>query len=75
MDEPREEPLPGTGFTLDEDRRKAPTGRLAIQQVAQLLPKGVDGWAMPEQFSQRFHGRLAYAPAQVTAQISEQFEQ
>jgi hypothetical protein len=57
MNEPRDEPLAGTGFTLDEDRREAPTGRLAIQQVAQLLPNGVDGRTLTEQFSQLFHAR------------------
>ena len=57
MYEPGDQPLARAGFALDEDRREAPTGRLALQQVAQLLPEGVDGWALAEQFSQLFHGR------------------
>jgi len=74
MHEPGDEPLPGAGLTLDENGWEPPTGRLALQQAPQLLPQGADDRALPEQFGQRFHGRLAYAVAQTTAQISEHSE-
>jgi hypothetical protein len=57
MHESGDQPLAGTGLALDEDRREAPAGRLALKQMAQLLSEGVDGRALSEQFSQRFHGR------------------
>ncbi len=58
MDEPGHEPLAGAGFALDEHRREAPTSRLALQQLAQLLPDEVDGRALTEQLSQLVHAAL-----------------
>lgn len=53
MHQAGDQPLAGTGFALNEDCGEAPSRGLALEQVTQFLPNGVDGWALAEQFGQR----------------------
>ena len=57
MDELGYEPFARARFTLDETRREAPAGLLALQQPAQLLPDGVEGRVLTEQFGKLVHMR------------------
>ena len=55
MHEPGHEPLARARFALDQNRREAPAGLLALRQLAEFLPDDLDGRMLTEQFSQFVH--------------------
>jgi hypothetical protein len=57
MEQAGDQTFAGAGLALEEDRRKALTRLLAIEEPAQLLPDGPHDRAFTEQLDQSIHDR------------------